>query len=160
MLGQALEHRRAQHMRHIEHHGVGAPALDKRLQLILKVFGLLSRQSRHRIRSTKPLPRHPVTGFAIGDLGVEFLFGNGGVALVLRLSGCGDDDYKGCRQKQGCNTHQAALPMMATLCLAARFDPVEFFGADLIRINVEGFEPHHIEQSVSRRSEGGWSSMI
>jgi hypothetical protein len=50
--------------------------------------------------------------------------------------------------------------MMATLCPAARFDPAEFFRADLIQINVEGFELHHPELSVSGQSEGGWSSMI
>jgi hypothetical protein len=50
--------------------------------------------------------------------------------------------------------------MMATLCLDTRFDPVEFFRADLIQISVEGFELHHPEPPVSRQSEVGWSSMI
>src|SRR5215470_7992505 len=53
--GQCRYHRRAQHMRHVEHDGVRSPAHDEGSQLILKIFGLLSGESGHRIRSTKTL---------------------------------------------------------------------------------------------------------
>ena len=53
--------------------GVRSPSLNEGSQLILKVFGLLSRQSRHRICSAETLSRQPMTGFAILDLGVKVL---------------------------------------------------------------------------------------
>ena len=55
--GQSRDHRWLQNMRDIEHDGVCAPVLDKRLQLILKVLRLLSRKARHRKRPAKALRR-------------------------------------------------------------------------------------------------------
>ena len=125
MLGQTFEHRRTEDMRHVEHHRVRSPAIDERLQLILQVFGLLPGQSRHRIRTAKPLPRYAVTSFAIGDLGFKLLLRNRDVALVLRGRG-GANNHKGCGPKYRCTAHEAALSLMVTLSLGMRFDPVQF----------------------------------
>src|ERR1035437_3880702 len=96
--GQPRQHRWAQNMRHVKHHGVRSPAFDKRLQLILQIFGLLSRQSRHRKGSAKPLRRYPVTGLAIVRLGLELLLRDGGRSLVLRVRRSGDDNGEGDRK--------------------------------------------------------------
>src|SRR5215468_265714 len=44
---QGRYHRRAQHMRHVEHHRVRSSALDKGPQLVFEVLRLLPRESRH-----------------------------------------------------------------------------------------------------------------
>lgn len=96
MRGQTRQHRRTENMRHVEHHGIRPPAIDKGLQLIFQVLGLLSCKSRHGKGPTKPLPRHPVAGLAIGDLGLKFSLRNGGRALVLSVSRRGKNNRQDC----------------------------------------------------------------
>ena len=79
MRGQGRQHRRAQHMRDVEHDRVRSPALDEGPQLILDILGLLSRQSRHRKISEITLSRQPVAGLAIFQLGLEAALPRGSV---------------------------------------------------------------------------------
>ena len=58
-------------MRHAKHEPVFAPMLNKSPQLVLKIFGLLPCQARHRRRPTKTLPGQSVTGLAILYLGLQ-----------------------------------------------------------------------------------------
>jgi hypothetical protein len=60
-------------MRHVKHHGVCAPSLDERAQLILKVLGLLPCKSGHGKGAAKTLPRQPMAGFAVLQLGLKIL---------------------------------------------------------------------------------------
>ena len=71
MVGQRRDHRRAQHMRDVAHHRIGAPALDEGPQLSLDIFRLLSRKPRHREISEVALARQSMAGLAIFKLGFE-----------------------------------------------------------------------------------------
>src|ERR1035438_490922 len=71
MRGQRRQHRRAQHMRDVEHDRIGPPALDEGPQLSLDVFGLLPGKPRHRKVSEIPLARQPMAGLAIFQLGLQ-----------------------------------------------------------------------------------------
>jgi hypothetical protein len=82
----------------VEHDGVRSPPLNEGSQLILKVFGLLSSQSRHRICSAKTLSRHPMTGFAILDLGLKVLTPYD--AALYRSTWAYESDCKNRRQRQ------------------------------------------------------------
>src|SRR5580700_8841815 len=66
-------------MRNIGHYGVHPPALDESLQLVLKIFGLLSGESWHRKGTSITLARHAVASLAIIDLGPNLLARNGGL---------------------------------------------------------------------------------
>jgi hypothetical protein len=63
-------------VRHVEHDRVLAPALDKGVELVLDVLGLLPRKARNRIESTIALAGETVAGFAILDLGLKLLLRN------------------------------------------------------------------------------------
>ena len=68
----------------IEHDIVGPPMLDECLQLVLDVFGLLSRQPRDWIIAVKSLCGHAVTVLAISDLGLKFALRHGGLVGSFR----------------------------------------------------------------------------
>ena len=70
-LGQRRQHAGPQNMRHVEHHGVHAPALDEGLELVLQIFRLLPGETRHRIGAAEALARNAVAGLAIGEFGLE-----------------------------------------------------------------------------------------
>ena len=59
-------------MSNIKHDIVRSPMLDECLQLVLDVFGLLSREPRDWIITVKSLCGHAVTVFAISDFALKF----------------------------------------------------------------------------------------
>jgi hypothetical protein len=69
-----------------------APMLDESSQLILDVFGLLSRQPRHGIVAMITLAGQTVAGLAIGDLGLKVI----GVADNRRRSRPHEQRYAQC----------------------------------------------------------------
>ena len=73
MLGKSRSHRRAQNMCHAVHISIFPPVLDKGLQLILDVLGLLSREPRDRIEAMITFPRYAVARRAIFYLGLKRL---------------------------------------------------------------------------------------
>src|SRR5665213_1938612 len=85
--GQSRYHRRVQGTRHIRHDRARPPALNEGPQLILEVLGLLSRESWHGKISAVTLPRQPVAGFAIFQLGLKLLLGKGHGAPVICVTG-------------------------------------------------------------------------
>ena len=73
-----------EHMSDIEHDIVGAPMLEKCLQLVLNVLGLLSRQSRDRVVAVKSLCGYAVTVLAVGYLSLQFAFGHSALGGSFR----------------------------------------------------------------------------
>jgi hypothetical protein len=55
-------------VRDVEHDIVGSPVLDEGLELIFDVFGLLTGESRDRIKSVESSRRDTVTVLAVVDL--------------------------------------------------------------------------------------------
>src|SRR5271165_5844844 len=73
MCGQSVDHRGAEDMGHITHHGVQPPAIDEGLQLVLYIVRQLARESGHGIRPYEAARRQPMTSFTIARLGFKFL---------------------------------------------------------------------------------------
>jgi hypothetical protein len=71
MFGKTRYQSWTERMRNAKHESVLAPMFDKSPQLVLKIFGLLPCQARHRRRPTKTLPGQSVTGLAILYLGLQ-----------------------------------------------------------------------------------------
>src|SRR3974390_1348739 len=119
-------------MRHVEHHPVRSSALDECLHLILQVFGLLARQSRHRKGAAKSLRGYTVAGLAIVRLGLWLLRRDRARWSVLRMRRGGNNGGV-CRQQYRIIFHEHAS-VETTLRFAAQFDPAHFLKT-LISIN-------------------------
>ena len=62
-------------MRHVEHDRIDAAALDEGAELVLDIFGLLTRKPRHRIIAAIAFARETVARLAIIGLPLEAAFG-------------------------------------------------------------------------------------
>src|SRR6185437_12356953 len=96
MLRECCLHRRVQDMRHTVHIFICPPTLNKGLQLIFYVLGLLSRESRDWGRSMESLPRHAMTCFAIFDLGLKGLRRKASGVCIFCSSRRGKDNNQDC----------------------------------------------------------------
>src|SRR6516164_5987787 len=85
--GKRRDHRRAQRMCDVEHDVVCSSMLNKSLQLIFQICGLLSGEAWYRVITTETLRRNAVADFTILQLGLDFLLRGGTLARVLRPAG-------------------------------------------------------------------------
>src|SRR6202035_1654976 len=107
---QSRDHRRVQDVRDVKHNWVCPPALIEGPQLIFKIFGLLPRESRHRKRSTKTLPRQSVRGFAICYFSLQLLLRNGDWTRFFRATRRRESNCENCRGHQGLQGNDSHAP--------------------------------------------------
>ena len=73
--GKRRYHRGTEDMRHVQHDVIRAPALNKGLQLIFEILGLLACEPRDGKKPAIALPRWPVAVLAVPYLGGETVLG-------------------------------------------------------------------------------------
>ena len=96
MLGKGFDHPGRQPVRHVDHDRVQPSTLGKGAQLVLDIFGLLSRQPRHDDITTISFRRKSVAGLAIFHFGVKSLRG-AAAAFVGGMTYSGEGEGKDCR---------------------------------------------------------------
>jgi hypothetical protein len=107
--GESLQHCRTENVRHVEHDRVLPPALDKGIQLVLDVLGLLPGKPRHRIESAIALAGETVAGLAIVDLGLELPLRSSRLVLRVNHWGEGNQDRRIQRRSQADDLHDRPL---------------------------------------------------